>query len=154
MNTTYQHSVKRKSEKSKSIINQLLLSNYSLAIYASDWREERYFPRAVSLTCFQAFFLVTSAFFILNPTLKNKEDLYFMYGHLAIIAFLVLVYLRYTIERYIKKQRLIVGFNMQKKDFRKISFSFVFTGICFLLFFLFAVLEGYTYVTRYYWWLK
>jgi hypothetical protein len=152
MNATIHPTLKKRSEKSKSLLTKIIISNYSLSVFLSGWQEERYLPRAISLTCFQTFALIVSLFLILNPKLKNKEDLYYLYGEVATMAFLLLVYLRYVIARYIKHHRVLVDLNKNKNDKSKIILSLFFTTTCFILLISSSIAEGYQYFTRFYWW--
>jgi hypothetical protein len=153
MNATINPTLRKRSEKSKSILSKIIVSNYALSAFFSGWQEERYLSRAISLTCFQIFAVVVSLFLVINPKLKTNEDLYFLYGEVATMAFLLLVYFRYVVTRYIKNQRILAEINLTEKDNKvKIISSLLFSLVCFAVFFISCIVEGYQYHTRFFWW--
>lgn len=153
MNTTINNSIRRRSVKTKSLATSLLMSNYAFAIYFSGWRKEYYLPRAISITCFQTFFIVASAFYLVYPRLRNQGDLYYFFPLLGTIAFILLYYQRDVILKHFMKREIHKKYpDEEKQDFSRLFFSVLLTTVSFVIFFSLSLFKIYAYHTRFFWW--
>lgn len=126
-------------------VNRLLLSNYSFAVFTTDWKEEKILPKAVLITSLQAFFPAATLFLVFYPQVRHSEDLAAFLFLLGLITLLFLGLFPVLVSHRFKKLSLRHPF--RKPGFLQSGFAFsvviTLTGLLSFLFFSFQVMLGF-----------
>jgi hypothetical protein len=113
----------------KSLISNLLISNYFLAQISIEWQEDKIFPTAVSTTCRQLYYFVMTLFIGVYPPVKSIDQVFIVGIFAVILTYTFLQPFRNVIFKLFRRLDILQQVQLQTAGPLKTIYSICITGI-------------------------
>ncbi len=134
------------------LLQWILLSNYSLAVWMNDWKKDSYSTWTIRLTSTEVFFLLISFFYLIYPGIRTTDDVWFFFT----LAFSLFLFCQLFISDILKKKIKDLKISGKYKLYTDPK-GWRITGASIFIFTLLTILvltgfEVYKYYKSVFWW--